>query len=282
MLQHSGIELQLQGFFNRVRFTAFVARLLHHAKAPVVSLDMIVGALAVFPPQKDDHVVKLVCADLLQRFGQKGVGLIRRLVDQTPAARVGTWLADASFKEAIKLLVELPKQLEVRGKGQHELQVLLVLFTEVFLFTDDKILMVPDKGGLFFLAHACAALSLLLGFFAGTTTTLLAPFVALVLKAVFDRPHPVQDQLVHFFDDVKDTQLILDVSPVALEAVLVQGRAIGNDHLDLEPSIFERLEKPVHVGLIIFVDDVERYRKVPERIRGKQNGATTVVDFIKA
>jgi hypothetical protein len=34
--------------------------------------------------------------------------LIGRMGDQTPAARAGTGLADASFKEAIKLLVELP------------------------------------------------------------------------------------------------------------------------------------------------------------------------------
>ena len=73
MLQHSGIELQLQGFFNRVRFTAFVARLLHHAKHPIVSLDMIVGALAVFPSQKDDHLVKLVFTDLLQGFARKAL-----------------------------------------------------------------------------------------------------------------------------------------------------------------------------------------------------------------
>ena len=92
MLQHPGIEFQLQGFFNGVRFTAFVARLLHHAKDPVVSLHMIVGALAVFPPQKDDHLVKLVFADLLERFGQKGVGLIRRMVDQARAARARTLL----------------------------------------------------------------------------------------------------------------------------------------------------------------------------------------------
>ena len=76
MRQPPGPELQLQGFFKGVPFTAFVARLLHHAKDPVVSLDMIVGALAIFPPQKDDHVGKLVSANLLQRLGQKSVGLI--------------------------------------------------------------------------------------------------------------------------------------------------------------------------------------------------------------
>jgi hypothetical protein len=43
MLQHPGIELQLEGFFKGVHFTAFVTRLLHHTKDPVVSLDVIIG-----------------------------------------------------------------------------------------------------------------------------------------------------------------------------------------------------------------------------------------------
>src|SRR4029453_9404946 len=163
------------------------------------------------------------------------------MVDQTPAARVGIWLADASFKEAIKLLVELSKKLEFGGDLQHERQVFLILLTEVILFTDDEILMVPDEGGLLFLAHALAALSLLLGFFAGTTATLLASFVALPPEAVFDCPHPVQNQLIHLFDDMKDTQLMLDISPVPLQTVFVEGRAIGNGHLDIEPPIFEGL-----------------------------------------
>ena len=76
MLHHPGIEFQLQRFCNRVWFTTFVARLLHHTKDPVVSLDMIVGTLTVFPPQKDDHLIKLVFIDLLECFGQKGIGLV--------------------------------------------------------------------------------------------------------------------------------------------------------------------------------------------------------------
>ena len=138
---------------------------------------------------------------------------------------------DAFCKEAVKLLVELPKQREFRCDGQQERQVLLVLLTEVFLFTDNEVLMVPDEGGLLFLAHAPSTLSLLLGFLAGPTPTLLAPFVALAFEAVFDGPHPVQDELIHVFDDVKDTSLMLDVSPGALQSVLVKRRAIGNDHL---------------------------------------------------
>src|SRR5262245_59962483 len=114
MLQHPGIEPQFQGSFKGVRLTAFVARLLHHTKGPVVSLDMIVGTLAIFPPQKDDHLVKLVWAQLLQCFGQKGVGLIPPMVDQTHATIAGTWFGDTSCEEVVKLLVELPKQLEFR------------------------------------------------------------------------------------------------------------------------------------------------------------------------
>src|SRR5215813_5504637 len=163
------------------------------------------------------------------------------MVDQTPAARAGTGLADASFKEAIKLLVELPKQLEFRCDLQHERQVFLVLRTAVLLFTDDEILMVPDEGGLLFLAHALAVLSLLLGFLAGTTATLLASFVVLQREAVFDRPHPVQHQLIHLFDDMTDTQLMLDISPVPLQTVFGEGRAIGNGHVDMKSPIFAGL-----------------------------------------
>ena len=80
MLQHAGIELQLQGFFNRVSCTAFVARLLQHTEDSIVSLDMIIGTIDVFPTQKDNHVFKLVFSQLLQGFSEKRVGLISRIV----------------------------------------------------------------------------------------------------------------------------------------------------------------------------------------------------------
>ena len=98
MLQHPGIELQLQGFFKGVHFTAFVARLLHHAKDTVVAFHMIVGALAIPPLQKDDHLGKFVFADLFERLGQKGVGLVERIVDHAGAARTRTRLGDACLK----------------------------------------------------------------------------------------------------------------------------------------------------------------------------------------
>src|SRR4029450_7629693 len=178
-------------------------------------------------------------------------------------------------------MVELPKHLEIGGDGQHECQVLLVRLGQVFVFTDDEVLMVPDEGGLFFLRHALS-LPLLLGFFAGTTTALLAAFVALALETVFDRPYPVEAQLVDLLDDVKDTQLMLDLSPVVLQTVFVKRRAIGDNHLSLEASIFEGLEKHVHMWLVIFVDHLERHRKVTQRVGGKQNGAATVMNFINA
>src|SRR5262245_2982769 len=241
MLQHPGIEFQLQGFFNRVRFTAFVTRLLHHAKHPIVSLNMIVGALPVFPPQKDDHLVKLVFTDFLERFTQKGVGLVQRIVDHACTARASTWLGNTFFKEAVKLLVELSKALECGGNLQHDCQVFLVLLTEVVWFADYEILMLPDEGGLLLFAHATSTLSLVLGCLARTPPTLLASLVALPLEAVFDRPHPVQNQLIHLFDDMKDAQLMLDISPVPLPTVFVEGRAIGNGHLDMKTPIYEGL-----------------------------------------
>src|SRR5215475_502132 len=112
MLEPPGIECQLQGFFNRVRFTAFVTRLLHHAKAPIGALALMVGALAVCPSQKDDHLVKLVFPDLLQGFGQKGVGLGERMGDHARAARACTWLGNAFVKEAVKRRVEVSKACE--------------------------------------------------------------------------------------------------------------------------------------------------------------------------
>ena len=101
--------------------------------------------------------------------------------------------------------------------------------------------MLPDEGGLLFLAHATAVLSWLWGFLGGPTATLLAPFVALAFEAVFDSPYPVQEELVDVLDDVKDTQLMLNLSPVALQSVLVERRAVGDDHLGIESAIFEGL-----------------------------------------
>src|SRR5262245_20972704 len=190
MLQHPGIEFQLQGFFNHVRFTAFVTRLLHHAKHPIVSLDMIVGALAVCPSQKDDHLVKLVLTDLLQGFGQKGVGLVERMGDHARAARACTWLGHAFFKEAVKLLVEAAKEREFGGYLQHERQVFFILFAEVVWLADNEILMLPEEGSLLLFAHATSPLSLLLGCLARTPPTLLASFVALSFATVFDGTHP--------------------------------------------------------------------------------------------
>ena len=204
MRQQAGRECQLQGFFHGVRCPACVARLLQHAKAPVVSLHLLVGALAILPAQQDDHGVHRVCAPLRERFGQKGVGWIRRLVDETRAARVSPCLAEVSCKEALTLRVAWPTQLEGRGHGQQERQVLLVLLPAVCLLTDAERRMVPDKGGLCFLAHALAALSLLSDCLAGTTTALRAPCVALALEAVCDCLFPVQAQLVHGFDDGQD------------------------------------------------------------------------------
>jgi hypothetical protein len=43
-----------------------------------------------------------------------------------------------------------------------------------------------------------------------------------------DGTHPLEDELINVLDDVKDTQLMLDASPVALQSVFVKRGAIGN------------------------------------------------------
>src|SRR5215510_7039243 len=130
---------------------------------------------------------------LLERFGQKRIGLIQRIIDHTRAARVRTWLGHAFGKEAVKLLVALPKELEFGCHLKQERQVCLVLLTEVVRFADNEILMLPDEAGLLFLAQAAAVLSVLVDLLGRPTATLLAPFVALAFDAVFDGAYPVQE-----------------------------------------------------------------------------------------
>jgi hypothetical protein len=71
MHNHSSVKLELQRLFNRVSLAMFVARLLHHAKDPVVALDVIVGPINVFPSQKHDQLLEDILADFLERLGQK-------------------------------------------------------------------------------------------------------------------------------------------------------------------------------------------------------------------
>lgn len=109
------------------------------------------------------------------------------------------------------------------------------------MLTDHEVLRFPEKGGLRFFTQALAVLCLLLGLLPRTTATLLASFLALALAAMLDGTHPVHEQLVHLLEDVKDTQLRLDLGPGALQSILLKGRAIGNDHLGIESALFEGL-----------------------------------------
>src|SRR5262245_22496296 len=215
---------------------------------------MIVGALPVFPPQKDDHLVKLVFTDFLERLSQKGVGLVQRIVDHACTARASTWLGNTFCKEAGKLLVALSKALEFGGNLQQACQGFLGLLTEVVWCADNELLRLPDEGGLLLFAHATSTLSLLWGCRARTPPTLLASLVARPLEAVFDRPHPVPHQLIHLFDDLKEAQLMLDVSPVPWQTVFVEGRAIGNDHPGVQAALLEGLSKRIQVGLVLVLD----------------------------
>jgi hypothetical protein len=101
-------------------------------------------------------------------------------------------------------------------------------WAEVVWFADHERLRLPDAGGRLLFAHATSTLPLLLGCLARTPLTLLEAFIALAFDTVFDGAHPVEDELMHVLEDVKDTQLMLDVSPGALQSVFVKRRAIGH------------------------------------------------------
>jgi len=75
----------------------------------------------------------------------------------------------------------------------------------------------------------------------GRPRRFLRPLLPCRLIRFLDGTHPLEDELINVLDDVKDTQLMLDASPVALQSVFVKRGAIGNGHLDIEPPIFEGL-----------------------------------------
>ena len=51
---------------------AFIAGFLHHPKAPVVSLHVIIGALDIFPREEGDHLFKEFFFQLLQPSSWRG------------------------------------------------------------------------------------------------------------------------------------------------------------------------------------------------------------------
>lgn len=207
MYDHSSIQLQFERLFNRVVLATLVARLLQHAKDPVVAFDVVIGPIDVFPAQKHDHLLEDVLADFLERLGQKRVGLVLGGVHHAGATIAGALFRDARFKEPIKLLVESPKQRQFRGDGDHQCQIISVLFTKFRFFAYNEVLMLPDEGGLLLLGHPLAAGPL--GFLTRTSPASLAPFVALAFETIFDRPHPVENELVDLFDDMEKTELML-------------------------------------------------------------------------
>src|SRR5215475_13063919 len=78
-------------------------------------------------------------------------------------------------------------------------------------------------------------------FLVGRPRRFLRPLLPWRLRRFLIARTPVQEELVDVLDDVKDTQLMLHLSPVALQSVLVERRAVGDDHLGIESAIFEGL-----------------------------------------
>ena len=115
MLVHAGIQVQLQGHPDGMGLASFVSSFLHHAEDAVVSLDMVVGAIDIFPTEKDDHLLKLVFDQFLQRPGEKRVRLIDRIVDHTRAAIPCLLLGNGFVEEGVELLVETTEVFQLRA-----------------------------------------------------------------------------------------------------------------------------------------------------------------------
>ncbi|PON14133.1 hypothetical protein C2W62_30715 [Candidatus Entotheonella serta] len=98
-----------------MHLATFVTCLLQHPKHAIVTLHMIIRPIHVFPTQIHDHLCQLLFADLFQRFGQKGIGLIRGMVDHACATVARTLPRDVFFKESIKSLVESTKECYLRS-----------------------------------------------------------------------------------------------------------------------------------------------------------------------
>ena len=171
---------------------------------------------------KSVHLFKRFLFQLLQRFGQKGVVEIVLVVLHLRPSIPCLLPGNASLKESVKLMVELPEQLELGGDFKHHGQILLILIGQVFLLFHNQILMVPNEGCLFLLGHPFSGLPLLLGAFAGTTPTPFTALIALAFDAIFDVAHPIEDELIALFDHVKNAQLMLDFCPPFLQAVFIQ------------------------------------------------------------
>jgi hypothetical protein len=69
MPDHPATEVQLDRFLNCMGLATLVTCFLQHPEHSVVTLDMIVGPIHILPAQLYDHLVKLLFADLFQRFG---------------------------------------------------------------------------------------------------------------------------------------------------------------------------------------------------------------------
>ena len=88
MIEHTGIQIQLQRPFQGVPATTLVAGFLEHAEDPIVAFDMIVGGVDILPLEEDDHLLEFVFGQFLQRPGEEFIGLVVGVIDHlgTPVA----------------------------------------------------------------------------------------------------------------------------------------------------------------------------------------------------
>lgn len=283
MDEHFSVKIEFDGHRDGPRLTPPVASLLKHSEGAVIPLHMIGCPLCILSmAEEHDHLLEPFTAEFLERSGKKGIGLVVRIVDQPRPATASLALSNTSGKEAIEILIEAPQDGDLPINGDHLPESFLVLFGHALLLPYDQMLILPKEGCLFFLRSLLSMFLPLLRSLRFAPSCFLASLVSLPLDAVLNRAKRIENQFVYLFDNVEDTELVFHVLPHLLKSILVQRRAISNNHIGLDSHILQVLQERIHVFLVVGVVNGKIYSEIAERIGGVQEHLPGIMKFIDA
>ena len=79
-------------------------------------------------------------------------------------------------------------------------------------------------------------------------------------------PHGIKDQLINSFDDVEDAHLMVRAGPEFGQHSGVKIRTVGDHDSRREPPGLEVAQEPLHMSLIVLVDQGEGHGQVRQRV----------------
>ena len=99
---------------------------------------------------------------------------------------------------------------------------------------------------------------------------------------IAERTGGLQDVLIDLGQHVEDAELLLDMFPAFDEGLLVQGRAIGDDHLRRKPQGLDFVQKGVHRRLVALTHHLPGDGGIQQRIGGKEYVSAALVHLVDA